>query len=427
MVRLSGPGCETLCRAITGRLPAPRHASYASFRNADDSVIDQGLAIYFAGPRSYTGEDVLELQGHGGPAVMQALLGRCLELGARLAEPGEFTRRAFLNGRLDLAQAESVADLIEASTQAAARSAARSLSGEFSRLVHGLADELVELRALVEATLDFPEEEVEFIESARVAERVARLLEALARLADQAGQGRLLRDGMQVVLAGRPNVGKSSLLNCLAGEERAIVSAVAGTTRDVLRESIHINGVPLHLVDTAGVRVTEDEVEALGVARSWKEIHRADAVLLLLDAAEGWTEADEAVFAGLPAGVPVVVVWNKLDLPGARAAGAPAAGIARELRISARTGQGLEAVKDALLSLAGWHTGNEGVFLARERHVQALARTRQHVQAAMAALGQLEILAEELRVGHEALCSITGEFTPDDLLGEIFSRFCIGK
>jgi len=398
----------------------------ADFRSADGTPIDQGLLLYFPAPHSFTGEDVLELQGHGGPVVMQELVSRCRELGARLAEPGEFTRRAFLNDKLDLAQAEAVADLIEASTAQAARSALRSLSGEFSRQVHGLVDQLIELRMLVEATLDFPDEEIDPLRDTDMVPRLERLSGGLGELRGRARQGSLLRSGLTVVLAGLPNVGKSSLLNHLAGEERAIVTDVAGTTRDALRETIQVEGIPLHIIDTAGLRETEDQVERLGIERSWREIARADVVLQIVDARAGVTPADRGVAARLPAGIERVVVENKCDLA-QQAAGRFESQGQVHLRVSARTGEGMDLLHDELLRVAGWQGHGEDVILARERHLAALAEAAERLAQAAATIGQQELAAEELRLAQEALTAITGEFSADDLLGVIFSRFCIGK
>ena len=396
------------------------------FRAADGEAIDQGILLYFAAPHSFTGDDVLELQGHGGPVVMQQLVGRCQELGARIAEPGEFSRRAFLNDKLDLAQAEAIADLIEASTAQAARSALRSLSGEFSRLVHGLVDQFIELRMLVEATLDFPEEEIDPLRDTDMLPRLERLQLHLAELRSRARQGSLLRTGLTVVLAGLPNVGKSSLLNRLAGEDRAIVTDVAGTTRDALRETIQIEGIPLHIIDTAGLRETNDKVELLGIERSWQEIAKADVVLQIVDARGGVTPADRGVAARLPAGIERIVVENKCDLAHRNAARFEAQGQVH-LRISAKTGEGIVLLHDELLRVAGWVGHGEDVILARERHLAALTEASQRVEFAAANMQRLELAAEELRLAQEALSAITGEFTADDLLGVIFSRFCIGK
>lgn len=426
VVRLSGPDLAPLARQLTGRELSPRLASFGRFLDAAGAEIDEGIALYFQAPHSYTGEDVLELQGHGGPVVMELLLQRCLELGARLAEPGEFTRRAFFNDKLDLAQSEAVADLIEASTAAAARSAIRSLSGEFSSAVHELVEQLIALRTLVEATLDFPEEGVDFLHHADADGRLSAQIRDVDRLLAKARQGSLLRKGLHVVLVGQPNVGKSSLLNRLAGEERAIVTAIPGTTRDALRETIQIEGIPLHVIDTAGLRETEDEIERLGIARSWKEIGRADVVLHMLDARTGITEADRTIVARLPGNIEQIVLHNKSDLAG-HAASREVAGGRVALWLSAKTGDGMPLLEQELLRVVGWQTGAEDVFMARERHLLALKEARAHLLEAQARQAQAELLAEELRLAQEALGSITGEFTPDDLLGEIFSRFCIGK
>jgi tRNA modification GTPase len=425
IVRLSGAGLASWIEPLTGKpqsasFAQPRVATLTHFVDAAGQVLDEGLLIYFAGPHSFTGEDVIELQGHGGPVVMQLLLSRCLDLGARLAEPGEFTRRAFLNGKLDLAQAEAVADLINASTATAARSAVRSLQGEFSKAIDALIQPLIELRALTEATLDFPEEEVDFLKSIQAESRLSGIREALTHVQASARQGKLLQDGLTVVLIGQPNVGKSSLLNALAGEELAIVTPVAGTTRDVVRAHLQIEGVPLHVIDTAGLHETTDEVERLGIERTWNEIQKADVAVLLTDAQHGLTAAEEAIIARLPEGTTRVMVQNKIDLA-AGATNDPAA-----LAISAKTGAGVDALRARLLHIAGWQPG-ESLFIARERHLRALSDAAEHLTTAEAALPALELFAEELRLAHKALQSITGEYTPDDLLGDIFSRFCIGK
>jgi tRNA modification GTPase len=426
VVRISGPNLSPLAAALGGREPQARIAQFARFRDGSGGLIDEGLLLYFPAPHSFTGEDVIELQGHGGPVVMQMLLARCLELGARLAEPGEFTRRAFLNGKLDLAQAESVADLIEASTAAAARSAVRSLTGSFSREVQGLCERLIDLRMLVEATLDFPDEDVDFLVEAKAFERIEVVAAELRAILDRARQGSLLRNGLHVVLVGQPNVGKSSLLNRLAGEERAIVTDIAGTTRDALRETIQIEGIPLHIIDTAGLRDTTDEVERIGIARTWQEIERADVVVRLVDVRAGLTDADAAIDARLPAGVERITVFNKVDLLGRQPERTEdAAGIS--LYLSAKADQGIGLLRDELLRVAGWHRHGEDVILARERHLIALREALARVEAALDARHALELMAEELRLAQEAVNEITGEFTPDDLLGVIFSRFCIGK
>ncbi|HRV77578.1 MAG TPA: tRNA uridine-5-carboxymethylaminomethyl(34) synthesis GTPase MnmE [Thauera sp.] len=423
VVRVSGAGLGAFALALCGRAPRPRTAHFTRFLDEHERPIDEGVLLYFAAPASFTGEDVIELQGHGGPVVMQMLLERCLQLGARLAEPGEFTRRAFLNGKLDLAQAEGVADLIEASTAAAARSAVRSLSGQFSEEVHRITDALIDLRMLVEATLDFPEEEIDFLERARAMPRLEGIREALEGVLDRARQGALLRSGLNVVLVGAPNVGKSSLLNQLAGEERAIVTDVAGTTRDALRETIQIEGIPLHIIDTAGLRDTEDRVERIGIERTWREIARADVILHLVEAGVA-TEVD--LDESLPQGVERIVVANKIDLVGLPPGRVEAGGRVR-LQVSARSGEGVELVRQELLRIAGWHAHGEDVILARERHLLALREALRHVEAAGTQLGALELFAEELRLAQEELGTITGEFSADDLLGVIFSRFCIGK
>jgi tRNA modification GTPase len=430
VVRLSGPNLSALAAGFCGREPQARLAQFARFRDGSGGLIDEGLLLYFPAPHSFTGEDVIELQGHGGPVVMQMLLARCLELGARLAEPGEFTRRAFLNGKLDLAQAESVADLIEASTAAAARSAVRSLTGSFSKEVHALCERLIDLRMLVEATLDFPDEDVDFLIEAKAFERIEVVATELRAILDRARQGSLLRNGLHVVLVGQPNVGKSSLLNRLAGEERAIVTDIAGTTRDALRETIQIEGIPLHITDTAGLRDTTDEVEKIGIARTWQEIERADVVVRLVDVRAGLTAADADIDVRLPAGVERITVFNKVDL----ADRAPERVETRSdgkrgvsLYLSAKAGQGVDLLRAELLRVAGWHRHGEDVILARERHLIALREALARVEAALEARQALELMAEELRLAQEAINSLTGEFTPDDLLGVIFSRFCIGK
>ena len=424
IVRLSGSDLKSWIEPLTGKaasahFAAPRVATLTPFVDTAGQAIDEGLLIYFAGPNSFTGEDVIELHGHGGPVVMQLLLARCLDLGARLAEPGEFTRRAFINGKLDLAQAEAVADLINASTATAARSAVRSLQGDFSRAIDALMQPLIELRALTEATLDFPEEEVDFLKSIQAEARLQNIRAALSKVQASAKQGKLLHDGLTVVLIGQPNVGKSSLLNALAGEDLAIVTPVAGTTRDVVRAHLQIEGVPLHVIDTAGLHDTTDEVERLGIERTWKEIEKADVAVLLTDAQHGLTPAEQAIIDRLPQGMTRVTVQNKIDL-GAAASAVDA------LQLSAKTGAGIDALRAKLLEIAGWQPG-ESLFIARERHLRALSDAAEHLATATAALPALEIFAEELRLAHKALQSITGEYTPDDLLGDIFSKFCIGK
>jgi tRNA modification GTPase len=425
VIRLSGWKLSALLRPLFGREIPPRRATRADFLDGTGSPLDSGLVLFFPAPHSYTGEDVLELQGHGGPAVLQGVLRRCIELGARLAEPGEFTRRAFLNGKLDLAQAESVADLIDAGSAAAARSALRSLHGEFSERIGTMQRGLTELRTLVEACLDFPEEEVDVLSEYGLGERVDRIEAELEGTLIRASAGKLLRDGMHVVLVGRPNVGKSSLLNRFAGEEVAIVSDVPGTTRDALREHLVIGGVPVHLVDTAGLRDAADVVERLGIARTQAAIEKADLALVVLDASRRDASDEQALMAALPT-LQRIIVWNKIDLTGEPARVGRSDGTTA-VWVSAKLGSGLPELEAEILRCIGFDPAAEGVFVARERHLDALRRARQHLAAGGKALDRLEVLAEELRLAHDALGEIVGRVTPDDLLGEIFSRFCIGK
>jgi tRNA modification GTPase len=425
VVRVSGPRCAAIATAIIGRIPAPRHATRAEFHDEAGALIDQGLAIHFPAPHSYTGEDVLELQGHGGPVVMRELLRACMALGARAAEPGEFTRRAFLNERIDLAQAESVADLIDASSAEAARSAARSLAGEFSRRIHTLVEGLVELRMHVEACIDFPEDEIDAGDRLALRDKLAALVRAHATLSAQAKQGAVLRDGLTVVLVGPPNVGKSSLLNCLAGEELAIVTPIAGTTRDPVRATVILEGVAIHLVDTAGLRDATDEVERIGIERTLQAIAKAGAAVVLSEG-EGRAANSSGIPATLPAGLPVAHVRNKIDLAGI-AARREDQGANTTIRLSAKTGEGVEALRAWLLATAGWRPHGEGLFMARERHLEALARAGKCLLEAERHSQAFELFAEELRLAQKALGLITGEVTADDLLGEIFGRFCIGK
>lgn len=438
VVRASGKSLGPLIESLfPGTTLAPRNATYIPFKSADGTVLDQGLALYFKAPHSYTGEDVLELQGHGGPVVLQMLLARVLEAGAehglRLAEPGEFTRRAYLNDKLDLAQAEAVADLIDASTEAAAKSASQSLSGAFSQVVHRLVEQTINLRMLVEATLDFPEEEIDFLEKSNARGQLAGIVESLEHVFRQAAQGALLREGLNVVLVGQPNVGKSSLLNALAGAEVAIVTPIAGTTRDKVSETIQIEGIPLNIIDTAGIRAIDegiDVVERIGIERTWGEVGKADVILHLLDANLGPSVADEAIVAAFPEGVPVLRIWNKIDLSGHRAAVEGAAD-ATHIYLSANEKTGIDLLRAELLRIAGWQQTGESLYLARERHLIALRAARTHLDMAGQHAAQddqsLDLFAEELRLAQDQLSSITGEFTPDDLLGVIFSRFCIGK
>ncbi|WP_296510253.1 tRNA uridine-5-carboxymethylaminomethyl(34) synthesis GTPase MnmE [Rhodoferax sp.] len=446
IVRVSGKSLAAFVGALLGRALRPREATYLPFPDAQGQPIDHGLALFFPGPHSFTGEDVLELQAHGGPVVLQLLLARCLELASkpvepraapllpslRLADPGEFTQRAFLNNKLDLAQAEAIADLIDASTEAAARSASQSLSGAFSKEVVSLRDALIHLRMLVEATLDFPEEEIDFLEKADAVGQLQRLQISLRTVQAKATQGALLREGMKVVIAGQPNAGKSSLLNALAGAELAIVTPIAGTTRDKVQETIQIEGVPLHIIDTAGLRESDDEVEQIGIARAWEAIASADALVFLHDLtrqdAPEYIAADAGIAGAIaqkvPSKVPVIHVWNKADAN-------PRVTTTDGIVLSAKTGAGLDALRARLLAAAGWQPAQGGTFIARQRHLQALQEVSDHLENASELLASggnaLDLLAEELRLGQNALNRITGAFGADDLLGVIFSKFCIGK
>ncbi len=438
VVRASGKDLAALIAALfPGTVLQPRHASYLPFKQADGSLIDQGIALYFNGPHSYTGEDVLELQGHGGPVVLQMLLARVLEAGApagmRLAEPGEFTRRAFLNDKIDLAQAEAVADLIDASTEAAAKSATQSLSGAFSKTIHTLVEQVTGLRMLVEATLDFPEEEIDFLEKSDARGQLAVIIASVERVFQQAAQGALLREGLNVVLVGQPNVGKSSLLNALAGYDAAIVTPIAGTTRDKVSETIQLEGIPLNIIDTAGIRAIDagiDLVERIGIERTWGEVGKADVILHLLDADQGPMRADETIVAAFPPGVPVLRIWNKIDLSGHKPA-VDAMPDATHVYLSAHEHIGIELLRAELLRIAGWQQTGESLYLARERHLIALRSARKHLAVALEHASQsdqsLDLFAEELRLAQTQLSSITGAFSSDDLLGVIFGRFCIGK
>ena len=437
VVRVSAKDLSSYIQEFFGRDLTPRHAYYVPFNNAEGEAIDEGIALYFKGPNSYTGEDVLELQGHGGPAVLKRIVKRCMELSVndqrlRPAEPGEFTQRAFLNGRLDLAQAEAVADLIDASSESAARSAMASLSGEFSKLVNELANSIVYLRMLVEATLDFPEEEIEFLEKYDAVPQLEALQDKLRHILLVSEQGMILREGVHVVLAGQPNVGKSSLLNALAGDEVAIVTPIAGTTRDRVVQQIHLNGVPLHIVDTAGLRDTDDTVESIGIERSWAEIAKADVILHLQDAAEPDLDANQDILSKMPPKTPIITVFNKIDLLDEKALEElKTNNTANTVFLSAKQQIGLTQMTELLLSVAGLQVQQETPWLARERHLIALKESMEHLNQAHDFAQQddrvLDLFAEELRLSHEALNSITGEFTSDDLLGEIFSSFCIGK
>ncbi len=423
VVRVSGPHTKQIAVAVLGKLPGIRKAHLANFLDHDGTTIDQGIALLFTAPNSFTGEDVLELQGHGGPAVLQNLLARCNALGARLAQPGEFTRRAYLNNKIDLAQAESVADLINAASTQAAKSAMRSLQGDFSRHIHALVNTVISIRLLVEATLDFPEEDIDILEAAQAKNKLEEIRAALNGLLIRAKQGVLLREGLQVVLIGQPNVGKSSLLNALAKDEVAIVSPVAGTTRDTVKEEIQLEGIPLHIIDTAGLRDTNDEVERIGIARTWAAIEKADLALVIIDAVTGLADEDLEILKKLPPAQPVLQIYNKADL----LKQIPPVEEKQALYLSAKTGQGIACLHSRLLALAGWQQTGEGLFMARERHVNALKQAGEHLKQADQNWQQIELLAEELSLAQKALSSITGEFTADDLLGEIFGHFCLGK
>jgi tRNA modification GTPase len=426
VVRVSGPAVRNIADAILGRALRARVATLCDFLEAESGILDRGIAIFYPAPHSYTGEDVLELQGHGGLAVLQLVLRRCLDLGARPAQPGEFTQRAFLNDKLDLAQAESVADLIDASSEAAARGAMRSLAGEFSDRVGQLNGALIELRTLVEATLDFPEEEIDFLERTGALEKLGRLRAGATTLLAEAEQGRILRDGAKVVLIGQPNVGKSSLLNRLAEEEVAIVTEIPGTTRDLLRYELAIEGVPVHVIDTAGLRDATDAVEKIGIQRAWREIHQADLAVLIVDATVGITDAALKILSELPDSLKTIIVFNKIDISNrAPAEVQTMSGI--EIWLSAKTGDGLDLLRTALLRSIGWQPTEEGTFSARERHIQALREAEASLNRAANEPNSLELMAEELRLAQQAFANITGKFSADDLLGEIFSRFCIGK
>ena len=434
IVRLSGSRkhIKTIANTILGHLPPPRKASYQPFLDAQQQVLDDGIALYFPAPHSFTGEDVLELQGHGGRIVLDMLMKRCLELGAQPAKPGEFSERAFHNDKLDLAQAEAIADLIDSSSEQAARSAVRSLQGEFSAKVNELLESLTQLRMYVEAALDFPDEEVDFLAEKAVLEKLQTIQQQLKTLAKNAKQGSLLRDGMHLVIAGRPNAGKSSLLNALAGQETAIVTNIAGTTRDVLRESINLDGMPLHIIDTAGLHDSDDPVEQIGIQRAWEEIHKADLIILLMDSSIGFAKEEQDILSKMPTQIPVLRVFNKID----QAITSPLQDKNNDtdnennLFISAKYGQGIDSLKQALKQRMDYQPESESTFIARRRHLYALEETQQAIDHAEVQLTRYhagELMAEELRIAQEALGKITGAFTADDLLGEIFSSFCIGK
>ncbi|WP_272577076.1 MULTISPECIES: tRNA uridine-5-carboxymethylaminomethyl(34) synthesis GTPase MnmE [unclassified Providencia] len=434
ILRVSGPKAAQIAEIVLGKLPKPRYVDYLPFRDEDGSVLDQGIALYFPGPNSFTGEDVLELQGHGGPVILDLLLRRILTIdGIRIANPGEFSERAFLNDKLDLAQAEAIADLIDASSEQAARSAMNSLQGAFSSHIHQLVEALTHLRIYVEAAIDFPDEEIDFLSDGKIEAKLNEVVADLEQVRSQARQGSLLREGMKVVIAGRPNAGKSSLLNALAGREAAIVTDIAGTTRDVLREHIHIDGMPLHIIDTAGLREASDEVERIGIERAWKEIEQADHVLFMVDSTTtNATEPQEIwpeFMARLPDELPVTVIRNKADMTGE-----PVEFIDNTryplIRLSAREEKGIDLLRDHLKETIGFNSNTEGGFLARSRHLQALNAAAVHLEQGYDQLVNArsgELLAEELRLAQQELSEITGEFTSDDLLGRIFSSFCIGK
>lgn len=434
IVRVSGARAKAMAITLSGREPTPRHAHYGPFHADDGEVLDEGLLLFFPGPNSFTGEDVLELQGHGGPVVLDMLLKRCVELGARLARPGEFSERAFLNDKLDLAQAEAIADLIEASSVQAARNAVRSLQGEFSRRVHQLTERLIQLRIYVEAAIDFPEEEIDFLADGHVLQMLEEVRAELREVLREAGQGALLREGMTVVIAGLPNAGKSSLLNALAGREAAIVTDIAGTTRDVLREHIHIDGMPLHVVDTAGLRDTQDQVEKIGVERAIEAIRNADRVLLVVDANAAESADPLAAWPELLADKPdlakTTLIRNKADLTGEPVCLSSDADGHVTLALSAKSGTGLETLRQHLKDCMGYQQTTESSFSARRRHLDALSQARsylEHGHAQLTLAGAGELLAEDLRLAQRALGEITGTFSSDDLLGRIFSSFCIGK
>lgn len=433
IIRVSGPKAKDVALALLGQCPAPRYAHYTPFTSRNQQVLDEGIALFFPNPHSFTGEDVLELQGHGGPVILDLLLNEILALGVRLARPGEFSERAFLNDKLDLTQAEAIADLIDASTEQAARNALQSLQGAFSKRIQTLLDQLIHLRMYVEAAIDFPEEEIDFLSDGKVGQDLERIRQSLAAVFKEARQGALVRDGMKVVIAGRPNAGKSSLLNALSGRDSAIVTDIAGTTRDVLREHIHIDGMPLHIIDTAGLRDSPDAVEQIGIARAWAEIEQADRVILLVDGQAQAAASPDQIWPEFVAKLPdperITLVRNKIDLTG-ESAGIIENAATPTLNISAAQGLGIDALKEHLKTLMGWSDTGESSFTARRRHLDALERANNFVlqgQAQLQGWAAGELLAEDLRHAQLALGEITGEFTPDDLLGKIFSSFCIGK
>ncbi len=432
IIRVSGKAAGKIAEQILGHTPKPRYAHYGAFLNSENNVIDEGIALFFPGPNSFTGEDVLELQGHGGPVILEMILEQVVQLGCRLARPGEFSERAFLNDKIDLTQAEAIADLIDASSREAARSAVRSLQGDFSKAVHHLVEQLIQLRIYVEAAIDFPEEEIDFLSDGKVEADLRFVIAQLLDVNKTANQGSLMREGMTVVIAGRPNAGKSSLLNALAGHERAIVTDIAGTTRDVLKEHIHLDGMPLHIIDTAGLRDAPDAVERLGVERAWIEIENADRILLMVDATETEATEPELIWPDfihrLPENAKITVVRNKVDKTGEVPGLVPSA--VPVLRISAQTGTGIDDMRQHLKQLMGFEGQHESGFIARKRHLEALRKAELALDNGLAQLlgsAAGELLAEDLRAAQNALNEITGEFSPDDLLGRIFSSFCIGK
>ena len=434
ILRVSGPLATEVAQAILGKCPKPRMADYLPFKDADGTILDQGIALYFKSPNSFTGEDVLELQGHGGQVVLDLLLKRILQIdGIRLARPGEFSEQAFLNDKFDLAQAEAIADLIDATSEQAARSALKSFQGEFSKKVNELVDSVIYLRTYVEASIDFPDEEIDFLADGKIEANLRGIINQLEDVRAEAKQGSILREGMKVVIAGRPNAGKSSLLNALAGREAAIVTDIAGTTRDVLREHIHIDGMPLHIIDTAGLRDATDEVERIGISRAWTEIEQADRIILMLDSSDpesvDLSKVRSEFLAKLPSTLPVTIVRNKIDLNGEQASESEEGGY-QIISLSAQTHDGVQLLREHLKQAMGFQTGIEGGFLARRRHLDALEKAAEHLQIGLVQLTEFhagELLAEELRLVQSYLSEITGQFTSDDLLGSIFSSFCIGK
>lgn len=439
IIRVSGPQSQQVAEIIAGKCPKPRYADYLTFRGLDQQVLDQGIVLYFKGPNSFTGEDVVEFQGHGGPIVIDLLLKEITQIdGIRMARAGEFSERAFLNDKIDLAQAEAIADLIESTSEQAAKSALQSLQGEFSNKIHQLVELMIQLRIYVEAAIDFPDEEIDFLSDGKVAGDLDNIIESLEKVKKQAQQGAIMREGMRVVIAGRPNAGKSSLLNALSGKESAIVTDIAGTTRDVLKEHIHIDGMPLHIIDTAGLRESPDTVEQIGIERAWKEITEADKVLLMVDSTEhsgDYTQLDPndiwpEFMAKLPTSMPLTIVRNKIDLIGETTTQVEKVNDIPVISISAQNNIGVEELKQHLKAAMGFEGNSEGTFMARRRHLDALDKAFGHLLQGKDQLHSFiagEILAEELRIAQQHLNEITGEFSSDDLLGRIFSSFCIGK